>query len=80
MYRALLAAVDAIADGNRDFGTLEREGWLALERAGMRPDYFSILSSLDLSKPEAGSRHLIVLAAARLGRARLIDNLRTLGG
>jgi pantoate--beta-alanine ligase len=45
----------------------------------MRPDYFTILSALDLSKPDANSADLIVLAAARLGRARLIDNLRTPG-
>ena len=79
VYQALRAAVDAIAGGNRDYVALEKEGWLALERAAMRPDYFTILSALDLSKPDANSADLIVLAAARLGRARLIDNLRTPG-
>jgi len=80
LYRALRAAVDALAAGRRDYAELEQQGWQALERAGMRPDYFSILSAGDLATPSAGSTDLIVLAAVRLGRARLIDNLRTAGG
>jgi len=80
MYQALRAAVAAIAAGEHDYVALEKQGWLALERAGMRPDYFTILSAADLSEPQAHSAQLVVLAAARLGRARLIDNLRTPGG
>jgi pantoate--beta-alanine ligase len=76
IYRALHAAVSALRAGNRDYAGLERAGWLALERAGMKPEYFSILSAHDLSKPSAQATALIALAAARLGRARLIDNLR----
>ncbi len=48
-----------------------------LERAGMNVDYFAIRNAADLSEPSAASSELVVLAAARLGRARLIDNLRT---
>jgi pantoate--beta-alanine ligase len=77
MYRALRAAVDALASGNRNYGELEQQGWRALEQVGMRPDYFSILSALDLSAPDAHTWPLVALAAARLGQARLIDNLRT---
>lgn len=76
IYQALRGAVTAIRDGNRDYKALERAGWLALERADMRPEYFSILSSLDLGAPADRGSDLIALAAARLGRARLIDNLR----
>ncbi len=76
IYRALRAAVDALATGERDFAALERRGWRALEQAGMKPDYFTILSSRDLSAPTAATMELVVLTAARLGRARLIDNLR----
>jgi pantoate--beta-alanine ligase len=80
IYRALRAAADALRDGSRDYVALEREGWLAIERAGMKPDYFTILEAEDLSNPNAQSMDLVVLAAARLGRARLIDNLRAQGG
>jgi len=79
IHQALRATADAIAAGNRDYAGLEHEGWRALERADMRPDYFSILSAHDLSKPGANGGELIVLTAARLGRARLIDNLRVQG-
>jgi pantoate--beta-alanine ligase len=77
IYQALRAAVAALAAGNRDYAAIEREGWRALEAAGLRPDYFSILSALDLSSPDSHPTELIVLTAARLGRSRLIDNLGT---
>jgi pantoate--beta-alanine ligase len=80
IFQALRAAVEALRAGNRDYVALERQGWLALERAGMKPDYFNILEAQDLSNPKAHSADLVVLAAARLGRARLIDNLRAQEG
>lgn len=79
LYRALRAAADALHAGGRDFAALEHQGWLAIETAGMKPEYFTILEAGDLSNPNAQSTDLVVLAAARLGRARLIDNLRTEG-
>jgi len=76
VHRALGDAVRALRSGQRDFVALERQGWLALERAGLKPDYFSILSARDLMPPTEQDTDLIALTAARLGRARLIDNLR----
>ncbi len=77
LYQALHAAAVALASGNREYAAIEREGSLALERAGLRPDYFSILSARDLATPDSRPDELVVLTAARLGRSRLIDNLRT---
>lgn len=78
IYRALLAAVMALRDGARNHAALEREGWESLERAGLEPEYFSIRSATDLAepRPDAPPADLMALAAARLGKARLIDNLR----
>ncbi|HEY6450996.1 MAG TPA: pantoate--beta-alanine ligase [Steroidobacteraceae bacterium] len=76
IHQALQAAVRALAAGDRNFAELERAGLLGLERAGMRPDYFTILSAQDLSPPGADATELVVLTAARLGHSRLIDNLR----
>ncbi|MFI4914690.1 MAG: pantoate--beta-alanine ligase [Steroidobacterales bacterium] len=76
IYLALRAAALRIDAGETDYALIEREGRLALERAGLRPDYFSIRCVSDLSPARADSIDLIVLAAARLGRARLIDNLQ----
>jgi pantoate--beta-alanine ligase len=54
---------------------IESEGTDALRNAGLKPDYFSVRDSDSLGVPSASSR-LVVLTAARLGKARLIDNLR----
>jgi pantoate--beta-alanine ligase len=43
---------------------------------GFKPDYFSVRNALDLAPPTADSVDLVVLVAARLSGARLIDNLR----
>lgn len=80
LYRALRAAVLALRDGSRDFARLEQQGRDEIAQAGMEPEYFSILSSVDLSVPteQTPASELMALAAARLGRARLIDNVRVL--
>lgn len=76
IHQTLLAAVERLRAGERDFDSIERSGVEALDRAGFRPDYFAVRRADDLSGPDASTRHLVVLTAARLGRARLIDNLQ----
>jgi pantoate--beta-alanine ligase len=76
IHETLLAAVERLRAGDKDFAAIERTGTEALDRAGFRPDYFCIRRADDLSTPDAGARHFVVLVAARLGRARLIDNLQ----
>lgn len=76
IHQTLRAAVERLRAGDRDFAGIERSGLETLERAGFRPDYFSVRRADDLSTPKADTRHLVVLTAARLGRARLIDNLQ----
>jgi pantoate--beta-alanine ligase len=76
IHKALRTAVTALRVGERDYAALERAGWQALETAGLQPEYFSIRSASDLSAPSGADADLIALAAARVGRARLIDNLR----
>ncbi len=76
LYRALCAARDAIQAGRRDFAALEARGLAHLAAHGFRPDYFAVRRAADLSVPAAGEGgELRLLAAAWLGRARLIDNL-----
>ena len=76
IHAALQRVVPRIAAGDADLAALEREGAESLARAGFRVDYFSVRRAEDLRAPGPGDRDLVVLAAARLGRARLIDNLR----
>ena len=76
IHQTLLAAVTRMRAGDRDFAGIERAGVEALEQAGFRPDYFAVRCADDLGSPDADTRQLVVLIAARLGRARLIDNLQ----
>jgi pantoate--beta-alanine ligase len=46
-----------------------------LADAGWKPDYVEVRRRTDLAAPGPGDRELVVLAAARLGSTRLIDNL-----
>jgi pantoate--beta-alanine ligase len=80
IYQALRAAVHAIDAGERDLETIERTGAAALSRADMKVDYFSVRDAADLSPPRPSTAELVVLVAARIGRSRLIDNLRVYRG
>ncbi|HZP67424.1 MAG TPA: pantoate--beta-alanine ligase [Rudaea sp.] len=77
IHRTLCTMRDAVNAG-RDRGAIEAEALAALANAGLVPDYATIRRQADLAEPAAGERvGLIALIAARLGRARLIDNLVT---
>ncbi|HEU4627669.1 MAG TPA: pantoate--beta-alanine ligase [Steroidobacteraceae bacterium] len=79
LYAALTRAVKRLAAGEREFAAIERAELDALTRAGFRPDYFTVRDAQTLQPPGTQSRHLVVLVAARLGKARLIDNLQFVG-
>ena len=74
LYHALASTAERLRSGRRDFGLLEALAVEQLEAAGLKCDYFSIRRAADLGEPQ-GSRELVILAAAFLGKARLIDNL-----
>jgi len=78
LQAALAALRGAVRAGRRDYGALEAAAVEQLARAGFRPDYVEVRRAADLAKPSATDRaeDLVVLGAAWLGRARLIDNLR----
>lgn len=76
IHAALSRAVEELRAGARDFAAIERAGHEALERRGFRPDYFEVREGRNLDRPQADTRHFVVLTAARLGKARLIDNLQ----
>jgi pantoate--beta-alanine ligase len=77
LYQTLCELSDLMMrEGRRDCPALEAGAIDALAAAGFRPEYTSIRRSADLGIPAPGERELRVLAAAWLGRARLIDNVR----
>ena len=79
LYRQLNAVADAMRGGGRDPLEVEREAMEGLAARGWNPDYVSIRKRMDLRPPSAtdldAGAPLVVLAAARLGPTRLIDNL-----
>ncbi|MGO9804419.1 MAG: pantoate--beta-alanine ligase [Steroidobacteraceae bacterium] len=76
IYATLEAAAGRIRAGDAEFASIERFGFQALEAAGLRPEYFSVRRAADLLAADPAAGELVVLAAARLGRARLIDNVQ----
>jgi pantoate--beta-alanine ligase len=76
IYQALQQTMSALSAGAADYDSLQQGGGQAIQRAGMTLDYFSIRNALDLTAPTPESKELVILVAARLGRARLIDNMR----
>jgi len=76
IYATLQAAARRLAAGDAEIASIERGGVQALEHGGFRADYFSVREAAGLNPPPADARHLVVLTAARLGRARLIDNVQ----
>jgi pantoate--beta-alanine ligase len=76
LHRALTRVRDQLRGGARDFARLSAEAQMDLESAGFRPEYVEIRRQGDLVLADsAANEPRIVLGAARLGRARLIDNL-----
>ena len=73
-----LPSAARIRAGDADFASIERFGFQTLERAGFRPDYFSVRRAEDLGGATVATRALVILAAARLSRARLIDNVQVM--
>ena len=80
IYQALQAAAARLQAGDADFTGIERAGFQALESVGFQPDYFSVRQAHDLSTAIANARHLVILTAARIGKARLIDNVQVRRG
>ena len=76
IYEILTAVAKRLQAGDSEFASMERSGVKMLEAGGFRPDYFAIRAAQDLGAPRPDTRHLVVLAAARLGKARLIDNIQ----
>lgn len=75
LHRVLSQLATAIRSGNRDFAALEAAGLAELRANGWEPDYLAVRRKFDLQSPAAHDSGLVVLAAARLGSTRLIDNL-----
>ncbi len=75
LYRNLALIQGSIVAGNRDFSALECAAIADLESHGWRVDYVSVRDTASLAPAKVGEMNLVALAAAWLGKTRLIDNL-----
>jgi pantoate--beta-alanine ligase len=79
LYRVLNDVANEVRSGHLDVFELEHKAMVELSGRGWKPDYISIRRQADLQPPAAGDmakgEKLVVLAAAKLGTTRLIDNL-----
>jgi pantoate--beta-alanine ligase len=79
LYAALQLVQQRLRAGELDTNKLGNEAANALQSRGWQVDYIAIRRQRDLNKPTpqdlAAAEPLVVLAAAKLGATRLIDNL-----
>lgn len=76
IYQELQRAATRLKRGEANVAQVEVGGMRALQQAGLKPEYFSVRRAEDLGEPKRGDAELQILAAAWLGKARLIDNIR----
>jgi pantoate--beta-alanine ligase len=79
LSRALRAAERAVAGGAFEAGAVLAAARAELDEAGIEPEYLELRSTEDLSEVERVNGATLLAVAARVGRARLIDNA-VLGG
>jgi pantoate--beta-alanine ligase len=75
LYSLLRDAREKIAKGERNFQRIELEAMSLLSQNGWAPQYVAVRRRADLQAPAPEERELVVLAAAYLGKTRLIDNI-----
>ena len=75
LYQALCSARDAVLVKQQSYQEIERQALLFLQQSGFQPDYFSVCRRYDLQKAGEDDVELVLLAAAKLGKTRLIDNV-----
>jgi len=75
LYHSLCVARNAILAGNQTYTDIEQQALQFLQQAGFQTDYFSVCRSNDLKRAVAEDMDLVLLAAAKLGKTRLIDNI-----
>lgn len=77
LHKNLLEIKEAILSGEKNYPMLKENAMNALKKVGFTPDYISIRDRKDLSVPTIKTpiEELIILGAAWLGSARLIDNI-----
>ncbi len=77
LQQTLQEARQAILRGERNFERLEKNAVEALKARDWAVDYVAVRNQSDLRQPGSGAarQELVILAAAKLGKTRLLDNV-----
>lgn len=75
LYRALQDIAARLRAGEQNREQIQQQAVEQLANQGWKPEYVAIREQKTLVNPAKGERNLVILAAARLGATRLIDNL-----
>ena len=75
LYRTLQDIAARLRAGEQNREQIQQQAVESLANQGWKPEYIAIREQKTLVNPVDGERSLVILAAARLGATRLIDNL-----
>jgi pantoate--beta-alanine ligase len=75
LHQSLVGIRQTVQGGDKRYAFLENQAIQMLTARGWAVEYFAVRDQDSLMQPEGTEQQLIVLAAARLGKTRLIDNL-----
>lgn len=76
LYLTLKQTAEKIKQGQTNFAVLEQEAHNMLENCGLSPEYFHICNHLSLQPAAPDEKNPVILAAAKVGSTRLIDNIQ----
>jgi pantoate--beta-alanine ligase len=79
LYQELMRVAELLKGGQssrEDIARHEAESRAVLKESGFKVEYFSVRSAATLHAPSLSTEQMVILVAARLGRARLIDNVQ----
>jgi len=75
LFKTLKQVAAALRASEGNWAELEAQATQRLQKGGFRVDYLSVRRAKDLMPPSPQDTHLVVMAAAWLGRTRLIDHV-----
>ena len=75
LYRTLQGIAQKLRAGEKNLEQIQEQAVELLATQGWKPEYVAIRNQAALAIPAAGEQKLVILAAARLGQTRLIDNV-----
>jgi len=76
IWKELNRVIDGLKAGSKNFFDLIQQGKINLIKQGFKPDYLEIRNAQTLKPVTESDEQVVVLVAAILGKARLIDNIR----